>query len=94
MPWRHNDWTTTQARHGAVLVGGKHPSPAQYAGADEWTTIKATQLPWTLAFSFRARLKSITVDFNFYSHSLDDDFRLAERVGHLAALAIPIRAPA
>jgi hypothetical protein len=68
-----NDWTTTQLDMEPFSVVGKHPFyQPQYGALTSWTTI-ANSNYHALAVSFRERLKSLTVDFNYtYSHSLDD----------------------
>jgi Carboxypeptidase regulatory-like domain/TonB dependent receptor len=74
-----NDWTDVQALTDQVAAGqfGTAPFPTlfmqpQYGALSTWSTIGNSNYN-ALALSYRQRLNSLTLDFNYtWSHSLDD----------------------
>lgn len=78
-----NDWTDVQAEMDLALVGTDPtnglggPFPArfmqpQYGALSAWATVGNSNYN-ALTLSFRERLSSLTMDFNYtFSHSLDD----------------------
>ena len=74
-----NDWTDTEALVDQVLAGsgppGGYPTlfmQEQYGALAAWSTIGNSNYH-ALALSYRQRLNSLTLDFNYtWAHSLDD----------------------
>jgi len=70
-----NDWTDTQAELDLALVAGGFPArfmQPQYGALSAWATAGNSNYN-ALTFSFRQRLSTLTMDFNYtFSHSLDD----------------------
>jgi len=70
-----NDWTDTQAEMDLALANDAFPTrfmQPQWGSLGAWSTIGNSNYH-ALALSFRERLASLTLDFNYtWSHSLDD----------------------
>jgi Carboxypeptidase regulatory-like domain/TonB dependent receptor len=70
-----NDWTDTQAELDLALVAQGFPSrfmQPQYGALSTWATVGNSNYN-ALTLSFRQRLSSLTLDFNYtWAHSLDD----------------------
>ena len=83
-----NDWTTTMLDMEPYSNIGPHPFyQPQYGALSSWTTI-ANSNYHALAVSYRERLKSLVLDFNYtYSHSLDDASGL-QSVGSFSSSAL------
>jgi hypothetical protein len=70
-----NDWTDTQAEMDLALFNDGFPimfMQPQYGALSTWSTIGNSNYH-ALAVSYRQRLSSLTMDFNYtWAHSLDD----------------------
>lgn len=90
--YNKNDWTTTMLDiDGYSTVGGPTNHAfyqPQYGALTTWTTI-GNSTYHGLAVSFRERMSSLTLDFNYtYSHSLDDASGLQTEGGFSSASLI------
>lgn len=79
-----NDWTDVQAEADLAMLAngnGLHFMQPQYGTLSAWSTI-GNSMYNALALSFRQRLSSVTLDFNYtFSHSLDDASGLQSEAG-------------
>jgi hypothetical protein len=79
-----NDWTDVQAEADLAMLAngnGLHFMQPQYGTLSAWSTI-GNSMYNALTLSFRQRLSSITLDFNYtFSHSLDDASGLQSEAG-------------
>jgi hypothetical protein len=79
-----NDWTDTQAELDLALVAQGLPArfmQPQYGALSTWATVGNANYN-ALTFSYRQRLSSVTMDFNYtWSHSLDDASGLQTETG-------------
>jgi hypothetical protein len=79
-----NDWTDVQAEIDLALAGNGLPArfmQPQYGALSTWSTVGNSNYN-ALALSFRQRLSSLTLDFNYtWSHSLDDASGLQTEAG-------------
>jgi Carboxypeptidase regulatory-like domain len=79
-----NDWTDTQAEIDLALASNGLPlrfMQPQYGALSTWGTAGNSNYH-ALAASFRQRLSSLTLDFNYtWSHSLDDASGLQQETG-------------
>jgi hypothetical protein len=95
-----NDWTDTEALVDQVLAGFGFPTrfmQEQYGALAAWSTIGNSNYH-ALALSYRQRLSSLTLDFNYtWAHSLDDASGLqseggfGNNVGNGSFIINPIR---
>lgn len=80
-----NDWTDTQAEIDLALAYNGLPirfMQPQYGALSTWAT-KGNSNYHALAVSYRQRLSSLTLDFNYtWSHSLDDASGLQQETGY------------
>jgi hypothetical protein len=79
-----NDWTDTQAEMDLALFNDGFPimfMQPQYGALSTWSTIGNSNYH-ALAVSYRQRLSSLTMDFNYtWAHSLDDASGLQSETG-------------
>jgi hypothetical protein len=79
-----NDWTDVQAEMDLALVGSGLPArfmQPQYGALSTWATVGNSNYN-ALALSFRQRISSLTLDFNYtWAHSLDDASGLQSESG-------------
>jgi hypothetical protein len=80
-----NDWTDAEAEVDVALFDAGLPTrfmQPQYGALSAWSTIGNSNYN-ALALSFRQRLSSLTLDFNYtWSHSLDDASGLQTETGY------------
>lgn len=81
-----NDWTDTQAELDLALANGGFANrfmQAQYGALSTWSSIGNSNYD-AFTFSFRERLHSLSLDFNYtYAHSFDDASGLQSETGFL-----------
>jgi len=79
-----NDWTDVQAEIDNALAANGSPTrfmQPQYGALSTWATVGNANYN-ALTFSYRQRLSSVTMDFNYtFSHSLDDASGLQTETG-------------
>lgn len=79
-----NDWTDVQAEMDLAFAAGGMPTrfmQPQYGALSAWASVGNSNYN-ALTFSFRERLSSLTLDFNYtFSHSLDDASGLQSEAG-------------
>jgi hypothetical protein len=79
-----NDYTDVQAEMDLALVASGFPArfmQPQYGALSTWATVGNSNYN-ALTFSYRQRLSSLTMDFNYtWSHSLDDASGLQTETG-------------
>ncbi|HMK21127.1 MAG TPA: hypothetical protein VK466_02265, partial [Terriglobales bacterium] len=80
-----NDWTDTQAEVDLALAANGLPiqfMQPQYGALSTWATV-GNSAYHALAVSYRQRLSSLTLDFNYtWAHSLDDASGLQQETGY------------